>query len=120
MSPDSCRQPANCDFEDNKYDFCTWLNTNNSIDNFDWQIYSASLMPQFGPAIIDNTIQSSKGHFMIANGVKSGHYARLFSEYLQPTSATGVCLSFYFYFNGSNNSVKLKFEKFLNIIIYLK
>lgn len=100
MSPDYCRQPANCNFENNDYDFCTWLNLNNSIDNFDWKIYSPDELPQLGSGITDNTLQSINGHFMIANGIRSGHFARLFSEYLQPTSVSGICFSFYFYFNG--------------------
>ena len=101
MSPDPCGQSANCDFEDANYDFCTWINLDNIIDDFDWQIYSPNLMSQFGSGIPDNTLQSTQGHFMIANGKKVNNYARLLSEYLQPTSVSGFCLTFYYYFNGS-------------------
>ena len=100
MSPDLCGQPANCDFEDAIYDFCTWTNLAEQ-DDFDWQIYSPNIMSQFGPSIADNTLQAIDGHFMIATGKKADNYARLLSEYLQPTSVSGVCLTFYYYFNGS-------------------
>jgi hypothetical protein len=114
MSPDPCGQPANCNFEDEKYDFCTWTNSVDQ-DDFDWQIYSPNLMSQFGPSIPDNTLQSTQGHFMIANGKKVDNYARLSSEYLQPTSVSGVCLTFYYYFNGSMflNIYKFKISKIL-------
>jgi hypothetical protein len=101
MSPDICNQPANCDFEDKNYDFCTWLNYNNSVNEFDWAIYSPNLMSQFSPGIPDNTLQNLNGHFMIATGTTSGKSGKIFSEYLIPTSETGVCFSFFYYFNGS-------------------
>ena len=59
-------------------------------------------MAQFSPPISDNTYLSPTGHFMIANGLKVNHFARLFSEYLQSTSVAGVCLTFYYYFDGCN------------------
>lgn len=106
MSPEACGQPANCDFEDKNYDFCTWLNYNNTVNGFDWNIYSPILMSQLGVNISDHTLQNTTGHFMIATGTTSGKSGKIFSEYLVPTSGSGVCFSFYYYFNGRMISEK--------------
>ena len=101
MSPESCQSPPDCDFEDPKFEFCSWLNLENTKDNFDWQIFSPNLFPQFGQ-IADNTLETVDGHFMIANGKTQGFLASLFSERLPATSENGICLTFYYYVNGDS------------------
>ena len=101
MSKYACPQPANCDFENQEYDFCSWLNTNNSIDDFDWEHHSSDDSAQFG-SIPDSTLEDLSGHFALSNGKKYQHYSRLFSENLPATSENGACLTFYYYYNGGS------------------
>ena len=123
MSPESCQSPPDCDFENPKFEFCSWLNFQNTTNDYNWLIFSDYSMPQFG-AIADNTLQTVDGHFMVAIGktqdLYSNQRARLFSEILPATSENGICLTFYYYFNGytgSNLTVRLsEFAKPLQTI----
>ncbi|CAF0741635.1 unnamed protein product, partial [Brachionus calyciflorus] len=101
MSKYACSQPFNCDFENIEYEFCSWINVNNSIDDFDWEVRSSSDSNDFG-LIADNTQGDLNGHFALSNGKKLNHYSRIISENMPPTSSSGDCLSFYFYFNGAS------------------
>lgn len=40
MSRKTCQHPVDCDFEDEKYEYCTWINTESSDENVQWDIYS--------------------------------------------------------------------------------
>ena len=64
---------------------------------YDWVIYKADNI--FGQ-IADNTLGSFDGHFIIANGKNVGDFSRIYSENLPPTSESGICLTFYYYFYG--------------------
>ena len=99
---------VNCDFElSNEKEYCSWLNVDNSIDDFDWEIYSSIFDDEFG-YIPDHTFDDESGHFSLANSYKSNKWARLVSEKLEPTD--GACLKFYYYFEGSTaNKKKEKF-----------
>jgi len=67
---------------------------------FDWHIYENYVLSPFG-RIEDHTLNSTEGHFIIANGKKQGQNSKIFSQILEPTSDSGVCFSFYYRFNGS-------------------
>jgi hypothetical protein len=65
---------------------------------YDWEIYASGGI--FG-SIADHTLGGSgDGHFIIANGKNQGDYSRIFSQILEKTSDSGMCLSFYYYFNA--------------------
>jgi hypothetical protein len=64
---------------------------------YDWVIYKPDNI--FGQ-IADNTLDSFDGHFIIANGKNVGDFSRIYSENLPPTSESGVCMTFYYYFYG--------------------
>jgi hypothetical protein len=65
---------------------------------FDWEIYESG---GIFSNIADHTLGlSGDGHFIIANGKNQGDYSRIFSQILEKTTDTGMCLSFYYYFNG--------------------
>jgi hypothetical protein len=99
MSDTDCSTPVSCDFEDLNNNLCSWMNTENTIDDFDWRVISTLDDSTFG-YIPDKTTDSVYGNFAMANGLKNGHYARLFSEKLERNSDTGVCFKFYYYFEG--------------------
>jgi hypothetical protein len=99
MSSNSCMEPPNCNFEDLDFEFCSWLNSNSSQDQFAWILYSSNVSSPFG-LLSDNTIQNSSGHFALASAKTKGMLARLFSQNLYSTSDSGACLSFFYYFNG--------------------
>lgn len=40
MSKKTCQHPVDCDFEDEKHEYCTWINTESSDENVQWDIYS--------------------------------------------------------------------------------
>lgn len=40
MSRKTCQHPVDCDFEDEKHEYCTWINTESSDENVQWDIYS--------------------------------------------------------------------------------
>ncbi len=64
MSDKNCPVPSNCDFEDPFFDFCSWRNLENKFDDFDWEIYSPTLVAShlnFGPQIADNTFKDLNG-----------------------------------------------------------
>jgi hypothetical protein len=127
MSSNICPQPINCDFEDPDFEFCSWLNLNNSLDNFDWNLYSPDVSSPFG-LVNDTTLQNGLGHFALASSKTSGTYARLFSENMPATSDSGACFSFYYYFNGGNYKIsknrkrnhKLLFNHVLLLFFFLR
>ncbi|CAF0741650.1 unnamed protein product, partial [Brachionus calyciflorus] len=107
MSKNSCPNPFNCDFENDEFDFCSWINVNNSInedlqngtlDHFDWILHSSEYDFSFG-LVPDNTFEDYHGHFMLSNGKKLGHFSRIISENMPKTSDSGVCITFYYYFS---------------------
>ena len=101
LSARSCPVPGNCDFENGDFEFCSWMNSES--DDLDWTIYSPTIAAESGDSIInDNTLGDENGRFMIASGKPENRVAKIFSEKLVPTSSSGDCLSFYFYFNGGN------------------
>ena len=102
MLSTGCAQSPNCDFEDENYPFCTWMNVENSLidDDFDWEIFSSTHVSQFGQ-IADHTIQTLSGHFAFATGKINNKFGRLISENFPPTSIIGYCMSFYYYFYAS-------------------
>lgn len=119
MSKNTCPQPANCDFENDEYNFCSWLNVNNTIDKFDWIKYSSGDSQQFGQ-VPDNTFEDITGHFMLANGQKYQDFARIVSENMPRTSDGGVCLTFYYYFSGtSSQNLTVKLEEYNKKVVYL-
>ena len=99
MSDLECVQPGNCDFENYDFEFCSWLNLENTQDNFDWEAFSGQYDNRFG-YMYDYTYKDESGHLALANSFKNENWARLFSEKLEPDNDPGVCLSFYFYFEG--------------------
>jgi len=100
ISPFSCSRFPNCDFENpDLYDYCSWLNIDQAVNIFNWEIHSSALNPSFG-IVPDYTLQSPRGHFILANSVKKGNYARLYSESVDSTSSLPLCFSFYYYFNA--------------------
>lgn len=101
LSPRSCPIQGSCDFENGNFDFCSWLNTENRVDDFDWRIYSPTIAAELNePVIFDNTLGDENGRFMIASDKSQGRVAKIYSEKLDSTSSSGSCLSFYYYFNG--------------------
>ncbi|RMZ97804.1 MAM and LDL-receptor class A domain-containing 2-like [Brachionus plicatilis] len=93
MSKEQCPVTFECDFEDDEFEFCSWINLQNSpdenlkngtLDNFDWVI---------------DTINDYRGKLAVSNGQKINHYSRLVSEYVPGTSDSGVCIEFYFRFS---------------------
>lgn len=119
MAKTKCPQPANCDFEDPDFNFCTWTNVDNTIDNFDWKVHSTSDSFEFG-LVLDNTLQDYNGHFMLSSGKKYQHYSSIYSELLPPTSDVGVCLTFYYYFKGkSGYNLTLRLEEYNKTTVYL-
>jgi hypothetical protein len=105
VSRKTCASPASCAFEDADNGLCTWMNTENNVDDFDWKIISTYLNSSFG-LIPDYTLGSTVGHFAIANGFKNKNFARIYSEKLDSNTDTGVCLRFYYYFKGSMYFIK--------------
>lgn len=102
-SPKGCPRQAETDFEDDMYEFGSWLNVENTIDDFDWELYSSSASTQFGQ-IADNTLgpNSYDGHFALATNLNAGKYARLMSEIMQPVGDQSYgCIKFYYKFNDS-------------------
>ena len=63
---------------------------------FDWEIYASGGI--FGN-LADHTLGSS-GHFIIANGKNEGDNSRIISQIIEKTTESGMCLSFYYYFNA--------------------
>ena len=65
---------------------------------FDWEIYASGGV--FGD-IDDHTLGNYNGHFILANGKHEGDYSKIYSQVLERTSDSGMCLSFYYYYRGS-------------------
>ena len=102
LSAKTCPVAGNCDFENGNFDLCSYLNQQNN--DFDWELYSPALANNFnGQLIYDHTLNNDLGRFMVANGQKKGSVGTVFSAKLDPTSLSGSCLSFYFYFSGSSD-----------------
>ena len=69
---------------------------------FDWEIYASN---GFFGQIFDHTFgDNGGGHFILANGLNRGDFSRITSQNLEKTADNGVCMSFYYYFNGGSNN----------------
>lgn len=121
-SPHECPQPVDCSFEDDVYEFCTWLNVND--DKFDWNLFSSLIAQPSSIPNIDNTFKNSTGHYTYIDSTsrQPGDNAIILSQLLAPTSDSGQCLTFYFSYLGSptyslrvltreyNNTAQLKWK----------
>lgn len=103
--PYECPQPADCEFEEYDFEFCSWLNVENrTIDKFDWNLHSGlvSVESTYIPAT-DHTYRNKTGHYMYVSAVNKnpGDNALIYSESMQPTSDSGMCMTFYYSIGGS-------------------
>ena len=112
----SCREPNNCDFEDDS--FCGWDNVKN-IDQFDWEITSgpssstllsgknrsiykkmfSSSAFSIGP-LFDHTLGTADGSyaFIDTNQIrKLNDTALLISQSMADTGLGGKCLEFFYH-----------------------
>lgn len=98
VSPRTCPHTANCDFEDDEHEYCSWINIESSAETVQWDVHSSADSNEFGP-VPDNTLDSLAGHFMLTSASQSGLYSRLISENIEPADTDQIiCLSFYFFF----------------------
>lgn len=111
MSSRTCPHPVDCDFENPDHELCSWINTESSIENVEWQVYALDTWGASFGFVPDNTIGTIDGHFVLTSGIKQGMWSRLISEKVEPADDDEpVCLTFYYFFPNTgdyNLTVKL-------------
>lgn len=68
-----CEHPIDCDFEDSKFDYCSWQNAESSVDDFDWELFSSYSDGRFG-IVPDHTLDDEDGHLALGKIITISFY----------------------------------------------
>ncbi|CAF1276484.1 unnamed protein product [Adineta steineri] len=118
----SCKEPNNCDFEDDN--LCGWENI--KTDQFDWEITSgASSTGTFASSpLSDHTLGTDEGSYAYIDRNKNRNIndtAILVSQSMTDTDVNGMCLEFFYHIYGlgaSRLTVYLQMEGFQPLPIW--
>ena len=109
MSPYSCNEPRDANFEDPNFPFGTWL-PYSSNQFINWAIKARpEPIYSFLPSI-DHTFKNETGKYIFITSNENDQLfsvaATIFSEQYPPTNDNGYCFTFYYQIKGGKSFTK--------------